>query len=99
MTITVGATGTYSCTFSASGKGSSVSGIYYYAFHVNGSVIAHSEREIEYGAAQADGTTNCMATQMITGLVTSDTLTIQWYRSNTGTYTVHERSMQIIKIA
>ncbi len=99
MTITVGATGTYTCTFSASGNGSVQTGIYYYAFHVNGTPVTHSERQVSYGSNSADNSDAAMHSQMITAVSATDVIAIYWFRAAAGTFTVNERSIQIIKVA
>ena len=99
MNITVSFSGVYMCMFSGTGKGSSQNGTYYYNINKNGTPITHSERQITYGNSRADNSFASIHTHAIETFSAGDLCEVDWYRSNTGTYTVLYRYLILIRIS
>lgn len=87
------ASGTYEVVFSASGSSSIASANCDYAIFVDGTIVAHSERQMFYGggsqAADVDMTMHTRAKVSVNG---SQAIDIRW-RTDQGTFTAHERSL------
>lgn len=88
------ASGTYLVTFSSSGAGSSNNGSYQWSIYVAGTLVTHTERLM--GAAS--GTRNgVLHTHTIATVNGSQTIDVR-YLASTGTFTVRERSLILIKL-
>lgn len=93
------AAGTYMVTFTASGKGSADDQEMQICLYKNGSSIAHTERD--YGF-EADASNNdrrfSIHTQALVTVNGSQAIEAR-YKTNTGTFSIYERSMVLIKVA
>jgi hypothetical protein len=93
------ASGTYFVSFSSSGHGSATNADHQYALHNAGTIIAHSERmDGEDSGSQNNGTTRAMHSQGVITVNGSQEITVQ-YKTSTGSYTVYERSLIILKLS
>ena len=93
------ASGTYLVIFSSSGAGDSTGADATYAIHKAGTIIQHSERNLNFGGG---GQTNNFDTSLHTIAVVTvngaDIIDIK-YKTSAGTFTIHERSLELIKLS
>lgn len=96
MTITP-SSGTYIISFSASGNNTSGNANSIYAIYSAGSKVAHSERQLAWGGGGHTGDFDAaMHTQAEVTVNGSQVIEIK-YAAVTGSFSVHERSMHLIK--
>lgn len=92
------ASGTWSIEFSASGNTSGTAADGEYVIYVDGSPVAHTERNANFGGGgQASDFDVPMHSQHIATLNGAQTVAV-YARVNTGNFIVHERSLKLVKI-
>ncbi len=97
MTLTPGA-GDYIVWFSGTLDGSSSSTYQYVSIYVNGTQVAHSEREV-YNESSINGALFPVATHArLTGVGATDAIEVRW-RTTGGTATMYERRLTVSKVA
>ncbi len=97
MTLTPVA-GTYYCSFSGSGVGSSAGANMQYAIHVAGTVVGHSERDVNFnGGAQTTDYRVVLHTQAVSALNGAQAIDVR-YRTDAGTFSVFESSLTCIRL-
>lgn len=97
MTITPAA-GTYLAMFSSSGNGSATGSDMEYTIFSGGAQVTHSERNLNFGGGNnVNGTDMGMHSQAVVTVNGAQAIEVH-YRVNTGTFTVHERSLILIKL-
>ncbi len=93
------AAGTYIVSLSASGKGNSNDQEMQVCLYVDGLAVSHTERDYGY---EADSNNNerrfSIHTQAIVTVDGTEDIEAR-YRTNTGTFTVYERTMTLLKVA
>lgn len=93
------AAGTYMVSFTASGKGNSDDQEMQVCIYNDGSAVAHTERD--YGF-EADANNNdrrfAIHTQALVTVNGSQTIDVR-YKTNTGTFSIYERSMVLLKVS
>jgi len=98
MTVTP-SSGTYIITFSSSGNGSFNGADMNYAIFVAGVIVQNTERNLNFGgAASVNGFDSALYTQTIAAVNGSQVVDVR-YKTNSGTFTVHKRSMMLIKVS
>lgn len=96
---TTPSSGTYIVTFSASGSHSNGSSDATYAIHSNGSIVAHSERNHGWrGAAHTNDFEMSIHSQAIITVNGSQSIDVRYQCGGNGIFTVHERSMILLKV-
>lgn len=97
MTITPGA-GTYLALFSSSGNVSNNGSVGNYAIFVNGTIIQHSERNKNVTSNQSNNLDDALNTQTVATVTAGQAIDVR-FTINTGTFTVHERSLILVKLS
>ena len=97
MTITP-ASGTYLAMFSTSGGVGSNNATGHWAIHVGGTIVSHSERQLITGGGPTSGMEDSMMTQAIVTPNGSQAVDVR-YQTSTGTFTMHERSLTLIRLS
>ena len=97
MTVTPGA-GTYLVMFSASGNGSIGAGDYRYGIHANAVLVAQSERRQNIGGGtQVGDVAMAMHSQCLVTVTAGQAIDVR-YKASSGTYTVHQRNLILVKV-
>lgn len=95
---TTPASGTYMVSFSASGDISNGNADADYAIHNDGSIVTHSLRHLGHdGGAHTGGFKVTFYTQAIVTVNGSQAIDVR-YKTSSGTFTVDERSMILLKV-
>ena len=97
MTVTP-ASGTYLVMFSASGNLSNANATGLYGIHNNGTLTGHSERVISTAGGQTVGINEAFHSQSIETVTGVEAIDVR-YQLDTGTFTVHERSLILIRLS
>jgi len=93
------AAGTYLVTFSASGSNSAGTSDSTYAIHVGAAVVQRSERNIAWGGGNATNDfETALHSQAIVTVNGAEVIDVR-YKVTTGTFTVHERNMILLRLA
>jgi len=96
---TTPASGTYLVSFSSSGNSSSGGADVNYAIYSGGTIIQHTERNVNYGGGgPTSGYDVSLYTQAVTTVNGSQVIEVQ-YKTNAGTMSIHERSMILLKLS
>ena len=96
---TTPAAGTYLVTFSSSCQLSATGNLAQYALFVGGTIVTHSERDaFSNGGGQVNGVNVAMHTQAIVTVNGAQTVEAQALTGG-GTFTIHEKSLILLKIA
>lgn len=92
------AAGNYVATFSASGYGTNNAQHMIYGIHVNGVLVGHSEREMDFASGvQGNGLHETMHSQAYVTVNGSETIDVK-YITGSGTFYVGERSLILVKV-
>ena len=98
MTITPGA-GTYLAMFSSSGHGTAANQQMMYAIFDDGVIISHTERELDFDSSGTVAALRfTMHTQDIVTVADAEAIDVR-FQISTGTFTVNERSLVLIKLS
>lgn len=94
------ASGTYFVSFSTSGSHSSKDSDACYAIYSAGSKVVHSERNFAWsGGADTKNFNTSMYTQAVVTVNGSQAIDVRYHNGGSGTFTIYERSMTLLKIA
>ena len=97
MTVTPAA-GTYLVMFSSSGLVSRINTTTTYAIHLAGTIVQHSERNVRITAGNATESVFTLHTQSVTTANGSQAIDVR-YLTSAGTFTMHERSLILVRLA
>lgn len=101
MTHTVSFAGTYLFTFSGSGSVSGTGNNAEYAFHFGAgpTIQQYTERNLNFGGGAAAADFDCaMHTQLLRVMTVGENVQVM-YRTSGGTFTVHERTIMVMKLS
>lgn len=96
MTNTPGS-GTYFVSFSASGRTSAMNAIVHFAIFKDGTIIAHSEREVFDGSGLAAPFSISLHTQSVVSVNGSEAIDVRM-KTTAGTFSVYERSFTLLQL-
>jgi len=97
MTITPGA-GTYLVMFSSSANIATANATANYAIFNNGTVVQNTERSLSTGGGQTTGLHEALHSQSVETVTAGQAIDVR-YLTDTGTFTVHERSLILIQLS
>ena len=98
MTLIPGA-GTYKATFSSSGDVTGTNNTGNYAIFNNGTIVQNSERNLRKGGGPTNNMDFAVYTQAVITVSDGQAIDVRWLAPSGKTFTVHERSLILIKLS